>query len=139
MTIVAEFAAELARRAPAKCGRWSRIDLHNHTPESFDYRYGGADVIERLADRIKEKDLSIVMFTDHERLPDRDFTEQLAKRSGRTIIRGTELNVFVDVFDKDLGKINKDLFYHLLVGFDPDGKYPPDYWLEDIYRNCSAI
>lgn len=78
------------------------------------------------------------MFTDHERLPEQSFTEALAKKTGCTILRGVELNVFVDVFDKSIGKINNDLFYHLLIGFDPEGKHPPDYWLNEIYRRCNA-
>ena len=32
----------------------------------------------------------------------------------------------------------KTLFFHLLVGFDPCASEPPDYWMTDIRRKCSA-
>jgi len=51
-------------------------------------------------------------------------------------LRGVELNIFVDAWDKPEGKIDKNLFFHLLIGFDPDAKSSPDYWVNHIYRNC---
>jgi hypothetical protein len=64
------------------------------------------------------------------------FTDEVAKRTKITVLRGVELNVFVDAWGKPEGKVDKSLFFHLLLGFDPDGKQPPDYWLADIYRKC---
>ena len=136
MTRVAEFMAELQKRGRPKCAQWHRIDLHNHTPASFDYRYAGGDVVELLAQQILRNDLSVTMFTDHERLPDQSLVDTIVKKTRRTVLRGVELNVFVEAFDKDEGKVSNNLFYHLLVGFDPDGKRSPDYWLEEIYRRC---
>jgi hypothetical protein len=59
---VAEFEAELNRRAKPRYGKWHTIDLHNHTPLSDDYLYRQPDVLDRLARRIREADLSVVMF-----------------------------------------------------------------------------
>jgi DNA repair ATPase RecN len=134
---VVEFELELQRRSRERYGRWHKIDLHNHTPASFDYKYGGSDVAELLAQSITANDLSLVMFTDHARLPDRALTEALTKKTGRVVLRGVEMNVFVEAFGKPQGKVDKETFYHLLVGFDPEGKNPPEYWLEHLYRTCS--
>ena len=76
------------------------------------------------------------IFTDHEKLPDVVFVDEISKRTKRVILRGVELNVFVDAWAKPEGKVDKNLFFHLLVGFDPDGRQTSDYWLGDIYRNC---
>lgn len=138
MTRVTDFEAELRKRSAPRFATWHRIDLHNHTPSSFDYNYRGSDVEELVSQQIARHDLSIVMFTDHEQLPDHAFIERVSGRTRRLILRGVELNVFVDAFDKAEGKVEKDLFYHLLVGFDPDGQYPPDYWLSEIYRHCGV-
>ncbi len=133
---VADFESELRRKSRPRFGKWHQVDLHNHTPKSFDYQYSGSDIVDRLAKRILDKDLSIIMFTDHEELPDESFVRQLSEKTGRVILRGVELNVFVDAWDKPEAKIAKNLYYHLLVGFDPNGRFSPDYWLNDIYRQC---
>ena len=52
------------------------------------------------------------------------------------MIRGVELNVFVDAWIKPAGKVDKSLFFHVLVGFDPCTTPSPEYWLEDIRRHC---
>jgi hypothetical protein len=135
---VAEFEAELNRRAKSRYGRWHAIDLHNHTPVSPDYQYHESDVVDRLAQRIRDTNLSVVMFTDHGRLPDADFVKRLSDSTGRLILRGAELNIFVDAWDKPEGKVDKALFFHLLVGFDPCSSASPDYWMTDIQRKCSA-
>jgi len=80
--------------------------------------------------------LSMVMFTDHERLPEAAFVTEVAKRTQRTILRGVELNVFVDAWGKPEAKVDKNIFFHVLLGLDPDGKETPEYWLSDIYRHC---
>ena len=80
------------------------------------------------------------MFTDHSRLPDADFVKQIGDSTGCLVLRGTELNVFVDAWDKPENKVDKAslLFFHLLVGFDPSSSAPPDYWMTDIRRKCNA-
>ena len=133
MTVV-EFENELAKRGQPRYAQWRRIDLHNHTPARFDYRYANADLPERLAEQILKNDLAVTMFTDHERLPDAALTDQLSKRTGRLVLRGVEMNVFVNFFDKAEGKVSNDAFYHLLIGFDPNGRHAPEYWLEELYR-----
>jgi len=45
--------------------------------------------------------------------------------------------VFVDAWTKPPGKVDKNLFYHLLVGFDPASSQTPDYWMCDIRRYCN--
>ena len=77
------------------------------------------------------------MFTDHGKLPDRHFTEEIARRSNKIILRGAELNIFVDAWDKPEGKIEKNLFFHLLVGFDPEPQEMADYWLTHLYNTCA--
>lgn len=134
-----DFEKELSRSAKMGWGRWFRADLHNHTPTSRDYRGKGADIAERTARRIRENDISVVMFTDHEKLPDPAFIGAVQKQTrGSLVLRGVELNVFVDAFDLRQGKVEKEVFYHLLVGFDTEGKNSPEYWLEHLYRECRA-
>ena len=136
MGIVAEFEAELMRHSPTNYGRWRAVDLHNHSPTSRDYRGNRGTAEDEFVAMILASDAPIVMFTDHEQLPDRSFTDSVAKRTKRTILRGVELNVFVDAWGKPPGKVDKSLFFHLLLGFDPDGRQEPGYWLADIYRKC---
>ena len=83
---------------------------------------------------LRESPIDIVMFTDHQTLPNRAFTDDVAQRSGKTILRGTEFNVFVDAWSKPLDKIDKQIFFHLLVGFDPDSDEDPDYWFAHLTR-----
>jgi len=134
---VAEFERELRQKAGSRLGSWHLVDLHNHSPASEDYKYKGVDLIEKLATRISAVGLSLIMFTDHNKLPDLAFVKQLSDRTGRLILQGAELNVFVDAFSKPEGKVSKNLYYHLLVGFDPDGPQSPEYWLDHIYRTCN--
>lgn len=133
---VTEFQSELFARSPAKFGQWRKIDLHNHSPTSFDYSGNHVTAAELTANKILENDLSVVMFTDHEKLPDAEFMRQLARRTKRLILPGVELNVFVDSWDKQQGKVGKNLYFHLLLGFNPDGEYSPEFWLTKIYNEC---
>ena len=98
MTIISDFEEELWRRSPPTYGRWHVVDLHNHSPVSFDYKGDRASALEETAEHLRKSAVDIVMFTDHEKLPDREFTDALAKRSGKTILRGVELNIFVDAW-----------------------------------------
>ncbi len=131
---VAQFEAELRRRAKPRFAAWHSIDLHNHTPASADYLYKHSDVVDRLAERIRATGLSVVMFTDHGQLPDANLAKDLSDKTGRLILRGVELNVFVDAWQKPIEKVDKNLYFHIIVGFDPSGD--PDYWLGDIRRHC---
>jgi hypothetical protein len=73
------------------------------------------------------------MFTDHNKLPDIAFVNEISKKTSALIIRGVELNIFVNAFGVDVGK---NLYFHLLVGFDPEAPQSPDYWLSDLKRHC---
>ena len=44
----------------------------------------------------------------------------------------------MDAWDKPEERVDKALFFHLLVGFDPSSSAPPDYWMTDINRRCDA-
>jgi hypothetical protein len=138
MGIVADFEAELIQHSPTNYARWHAVDLHNHSPTSRDYQGNRATAEDECVTTILSSNAAIIMFTDHEQLPDRSFIDSVAKRTKRTVIRGVELNVFVDAWGKPAGKVDKSLFCHLLLGFDPDGKQEPDYWLSDIYRKCGG-
>lgn len=136
MTKVSEFEIQLENKAKSQFAKWHKVDLHNHSPNSYDYQSKGGNVIERTAKRIREAELSIVMFTDHEKLPDPNFISEVQKKSGKLILRGIELNVFIDAWNKPSSKVSKNLFFHLLIGFDPNEKYGSDYWIKEIYRKC---
>jgi predicted ATP-dependent endonuclease of OLD family len=136
--IVADFERELRKKAGGKFASWRRVDLHNHSPNSHDYRGNHEVAIEKSAERIRETNLSIVMFCDHAVLPDPAFVSAVEKKTGSLILRGVELNVFLDAWDKEEEKVSKNLFYHVLVGFDPNASEPPEYWLTKIYRECKA-
>jgi len=76
------------------------------------------------------------MFTDHERLPNADFIRELSRQTGALVLTGLELNVFVDAFGKPADKVGKELCFHLLIGFDPDGASSPAYWVEHLYGSA---
>ena len=135
MTIVEDFSKQLRQRA-TPCAAWHRVDLHNHSPASHDFRGNKATALEDFTKSIRDRALSVVMFTDHEVLPDTDFVEQLAKKTGALILPGLELNVFVDAFGTPAEKIGKNVCFHLLIGFDPDGAQSPSYWRDHLYRTC---
>jgi hypothetical protein len=136
MGTVNDFERELLQKSPQSFGRWRTIDLHNHSPESFDYKAGGDDHVERTVQRILESNLDVVMFTDHNKLPSESFISELKKGTGKLILRGVELNIIVNVWGKPQGKVSSNLFFHLLIGFDPDCTQSPDYWLSRLYHEC---
>ena len=112
------------------------VDLHDHSPVSHDFSGNRDTTLEDAIAHLRQTPVDIVMFTDHEKLPDRDFTESLARRSGKTVLRGCEFNVLVDAWDKPTEIIDKQIFYHLLVGFDPDGEEGPNYWYTHLHKEC---
>jgi len=135
MSILEHFRRELrAHTTPAAV--WYKVDLHNHSPASHDFRGNRATALEDYTARIREQELSVVAFTDHERLPDSAFIKELQKRTGALVLAGLELNVFVDAFGMPAEKVGKNVCFHLLVGFDPEGPSTPDYWVEHLFRTC---
>lgn len=138
MGIVTDFERELIKNSPQSYGKWRTIDLHNHSPASFDYQSGGEDHLERTAQRILDANLDVVMFTDHNELPSEAFVTELKNKTGKLILRGVELNVFVDAWNIPSKKIGKNLFFHLLIGFDPDCSQTPEYWLQHLYHKCKT-
>ena len=135
MPIVEEFAKELHRHS-TPCASWRKVDLHNHSPASGDFQGDRSTALRDFAAQIRTQRLSVVMFTDHERLPDADFVAALTAETGALVLSGLELNVFVDAFGKPADKVGKELCFHLLIGFDPDGSQPPSYWVQHLYRRC---
>ena len=133
---VADFEKQLTKQAGRRFAQWRQIDLHNHTPSSFDYRGNQPSALDDTAEVINKKGLSVVMFTDHACLPDPGFVDALRGRTPNLIIRGTELNVIVDAWGKPQEKIGKNVYFHLLIGFKPGMAQSEDYWLENIYREC---
>ena len=134
MPEIQEFESSLRRFSPAQYGRWRTVDLHNHSPVSHDFRGNKATALDDAVAHLLAKPVDVVMFTDHHKLPDAAFVEQLSKRSGRTVLRGTELNVFVDAWSKPESKIQKQALFHLLVGFDPEED--ADYWFKHLNQQC---
>ena len=133
---VAEFEKQLIKHAGRHFAQWRLIDLHNHTPASFDYRGDQSSALDDTANVINKRGLSVVMFTDHACLPDPMFVDGLRKKTPALIIRGTELNVAVQAWDQAEEKVGRNLYFHLLIGFKPGGARTEDYWLENIYRAC---
>ena len=138
MPIIEQFENELYKRSESAFGRWYAVDLHNHSPSSHDFRGNRETAVDDAVQHLQQKSVDIVMFTDHGKLPDRHFTEEVARRSNKTILRGAELNIFVDVWAKPEDKIEKNLFFHLLVGFDPEANQNPDYWFAHLCRECTC-
>ena len=136
MPIIDEFEKELHRNSAHTYGRWHVVDLHNHSPVSHDFQGDRAAALDEAAKHLQQTDVDIVMFTDHQELPDRQFTDDVARRSGKTVLRGAEFNIFVDAWAKPAGKIEKNLFFHLLAGFDPEGQQDPDYWFAHLCKTC---
>ncbi len=122
----------------APAARWHKIDLHNHSPASHDFGGNRATAVADFAQRIRDEKISVVMFTDHERLPDADFVNTVAKQSGALVLSGLEVNVFVDAFGKPADKVGKEICFHLLIGFDPEGQQSQQYWVEHLYKECRA-
>jgi hypothetical protein len=91
---------------------------------------------EDTAEVINKKGLSVVMFTDHACLPEREFVDHLRTRTPALVLRGTELNVVVDAWGKPPEKVGKTAYFHLLIGFNPGISRTEDYWLEKIYDRC---
>ena len=135
--IIGQFENELYTLSEPAFGQWYAVDLHNHSPASRDFQGNRNTALDDAAQHLQQTPVNIVMFTDHGQLPERRFTEEVAKRSGKTVLRGAELNVFVDAWAKPTSKIEKNLFFHLLVGFDPEGQESPDYWLTHLHRTCA--
>lgn len=136
MTSVTDFQQILISKDKASYAKWHTVDLHNHSPKSFDYLGNKDTAIEDTAAKINTAGLSIVMFTDHGELPSKEFADGVASKTSALILRGVELNVFADAFGKPDGKIDKEAFFHLLIGFDPENEMDADFWLQTLYFQC---
>lgn len=136
MDIVNKFRMNLFEARPRAFATWHKVDLHNHSPKSFDYAGNIATAVADTAQKINERGIAVVMFTDHGELPDEGFTDEVTKQTKALVLRGAELNVFADAFEKPTEKIGNQAFFHLLVGFDPQAAESADYWLTHIYRAC---
>lgn len=134
MPEIQEFEASLYRYSDARYGQWRTVDLHNHSPASHDFRGNKDRALDDAVAHLEAKPVDVVMFTDHNELPNAAFVEELGKHSGKTVLRGTELNVFVDAWSKPESKIQKQAFFHLLVGFDPEED--ADYWITYLNKRC---
>ncbi len=135
MSVVDDFENRLNANA-TPCAKWHKIDLHNHSPASHDFRGNKETAVADFASQICAQRLSIVMFTDHECLPDVGFISALSEQTGSLILAGLEVNVFVDAFGKPADRVDKEICFHLLIGFDPNGSNTPAYWVEHLYREC---
>lgn len=134
MPVIQEFEASLRLYSSAQYGQWRSVDLHNHSPASHDFRGPKDRALDDAIAHLNAKPVDVVMFTDHHTLPDAEFVEQLNSGTSSTVLRGTELNIFVDAWAKPKSKIEKQAFFHLLVGFDPDEN--ADYWFTDLKKRC---
>jgi hypothetical protein len=136
MDIVNKFRMDLIDARQRAYATWQKVDLHNHSPRSFDYIGDKTTAVADTAQKLNERDIAVVMFTDHGELPDKEFTDAVARQIKALVIRGVELNVFADAFEKPTEKISSQAFFHLLVGFDPQADFNADYWLQRIYHEC---
>lgn len=136
MSVVDDFHSQLMTRSKNAFASWHKVDLHNHSPSSFDYAGNVPTAARESAEQITKTGLSIVMFTDHGQLPTKEFVQEVSKRTEALILRGVELNIFADAFGKPDGKIGREAFFHLLVGFDPNNEYEPEFWLQTLYQKC---
>lgn len=136
MGAVDDFRVQLMAKSNAAYATWHKVDLHNHSPSSFDYAGDVTTAAQDSAEQINRSGLSIVMFTDHGCLPSKEFVLEVSKRTNALILRGVELNVFADAYGKPDGKIDREAFFHLLVGFDPSSEYEPEFWLQTLYQQC---
>lgn len=136
MSVVKDFESKLRQHSFEAYATWHKVDLHNHSPASHDYKGDKGSAIQETAKQLQDKNISVAMFTDHERLPSKEFVDDVARQSGKLILRGVELNIFVDAWLKPTEKIDKQPFFHLLIGFDPENEFDADYWLQTVYHKC---
>ena len=79
MPEIQEFEASLQRFSQARYGQWRTVDLHNHSPASHDFRGNKDTALDHAVAHLKAKSVDVVMFTDHHKLPDAAFVEQLTE------------------------------------------------------------
>lgn len=133
---VADFEHQLLKQAGRRFAQWHQIDLHNHSPASFDYQGNRSSALQDTADVINARGLSVVMFTDHACLPDPAFVDNLRNKTPSLVITGTELNVVVEAWGTPQEKVGKNMYFHLLIGFKPGMSRSEDFWLQKIYHEC---
>ena len=70
MPVIEDFETNLSRRSGAKYGEWRSVDLHNHSPASYDFRGDKGTALKDAIDHLLATPVDVVMFTDHHALPD---------------------------------------------------------------------
>lgn len=134
MPIIDEFESSLSKHSRPSYAQWRPVDLHNHSPASFDYKGNKADAIGAAISHLSKANVDVVMFTDHHILPEQEFVEKVQRGTGKTILRGAELNIFVDAWGKPEARVQQQAFFHLLVGFSP--AMDADYWFTHVNQQC---
>ena len=134
MPAIRDFEQSLSNNSKPSYAKWRSVDLHNHSPASHDYCGDKLSAADDAVQRLSLADVDIVMFTDHHALPDRSFVEKVQRQSRKTVLRGTELNIFVDAWSKPPAKVQKQAFFHLIVGFSPE--VDADYWFTHVNQTC---
>ena len=135
MPIIKDFEDSLRKHSKPLYAQWRTVDLHNHSPASHDYRGNKANALEDAVSHLSTAGVDVIMFTDHHTLPDQSFIDKLRRDTGKTILRGAELNILVDAWGKPTEKIQKQAFFHLLVGFSPTEE-DEEYWFTHINKTC---
>lgn len=134
MPIISDFESSLSKHSRPSYAQWRPVDLHNHSPVSFDYEGNKADAISAGISHLSTANVEVVMFTDHHTLPKQEFVDEIQRGTGKTILRGVEVNIFVDAWGKPETKVQKQAYFHLLVGFPPT--VDADYWFKLIKQKC---
>src|SRR3954470_18924831 len=109
-----EFEKKLTATAKTYGGRSMRADFHLHSPTSHDYEYNATDVYDKLSEAINKTKLSYAVVLEHQDFPSESALEKIREKCPNTlIVPGAELNFFVDAMS---AKVDKDHFYHVIVG-----------------------
>ena len=83
LPIIAQFEEQLHKQSSPSFGKWMAVDLHNHSPASHDFKGDRSTALDDAVAHLRESPIDIVMFTDHQTLPNRAFTDDVAQRSGK--------------------------------------------------------
>ncbi len=134
MPIIDEFESTLSKHSKPSYAEWRPVDLHNHSPASFDYEGNTTGAVGAAISHLSTANVDVVMLTDHHTLPDQGFVDKVQRGTGKTILRGVELNIFVDAWGKPQSKVQKKPYFHLLVGFSPTTD--ADYWFKAVKQKC---
>lgn len=107
---------------------WTKTDFHLHCPVSPEYEYKNPDAREKLAHELSSRKYGFAVVLKHQEFPTKSELEDLQKLCPNTkLIPGAEINVFVDVIFK---KVGKNHFFHCILAVDPDAPGEYDYLLK---------